>query len=132
MVFIFLFVCQPTEDPNTFLRARPLSSPVVVVCETNCILAIGTTPVLTFPKEDIDASVTYLMACHYIFHLTYPKCVRDITFMLDFTLDILSTQEFLDAIHNQDMTFKIFIEVHAPSWSVLMEKFDEFLHRSPF
>ncbi|CAL8259555.1 unnamed protein product [Arctogadus glacialis] len=44
-----LHVLESTEDPNTFLQTRPLSSPVVVVCETNCILAIGT--ILNTNKE---------------------------------------------------------------------------------
>ena len=71
----FLFVCLSVyRRPNTFLQTRPLSSPVVVVCETNCILAIGTMPVLVFTKEDIYDCVMYLMACYYAFHLTYPKC----------------------------------------------------------
>ncbi|TNN77191.1 hypothetical protein EYF80_012496 [Liparis tanakae] len=48
---------QSTEDPNGFLQARPLFSPVVIVCKTSCILAIGTIPVLIFPKEDIYATL---------------------------------------------------------------------------
>ncbi|XP_063736726.1 uncharacterized protein LOC134862649 [Eleginops maclovinus] len=48
-----LHILESVEDPNTFLQARPLLSPVVIVCETNCILAIGTMPVLIFPKDDI-------------------------------------------------------------------------------
>ncbi|KAK0143224.1 hypothetical protein N1851_018650 [Merluccius polli] len=87
----------PTEDPNTFLQTRPLSSPVIVVCETNCILAIGTLPVLIYPKEDIESSVMYLMARYYIFHLTYPKCIATL-------LSVLQTEVLLDAIHDQDMT----------------------------
>ncbi|XP_029949678.1 uncharacterized protein LOC115390112 [Salarias fasciatus] len=70
-----LHILKSAEDANTFLQTRPLSSPVVIVTETNCILAIGTIPVLTFPKEDISDSVMYIMACYYTFHLTYPKCL---------------------------------------------------------
>ncbi|KAF7699132.1 hypothetical protein HF521_003874 [Silurus meridionalis] len=70
------------EDPNTFLQVRPLFSPVVIVCETNCLLAIGTMPVVTYPKEDICASVMYLMACYYAFHLTYPKCIATLLSVL--------------------------------------------------
>lgn len=62
-------MCQPGEEPNHFLRERPVFSPVVIVCETNCILAIGTMPLLTFPREDLNKSVMYLMACYYTFHL---------------------------------------------------------------
>ncbi|KAJ4936215.1 hypothetical protein JOQ06_000817 [Pogonophryne albipinna] len=92
-----LHVLESAEDPNTFLQTRPLSSPVVVICETNCILAIGTKPVLIFPKEDIHESVMYLMACYYTFHLTYPKCIA--TF-----LSVVQTEVLLDAIHDRDMT----------------------------
>ncbi|KAM3616767.1 uncharacterized protein V6R79_023079 [Siganus canaliculatus] len=49
----FREVDQSVEDPNTFLQARPLFSPVVAVCEPNCTLAIGSMPVLIFPKEDM-------------------------------------------------------------------------------
>ncbi|XP_056292489.1 uncharacterized protein LOC130207799 isoform X2 [Pseudoliparis swirei] len=52
-----LHILESTEDPNSFLQARPLFNPVVIVCETICILAIGTMPVLSFPKEDIYASL---------------------------------------------------------------------------
>ncbi|XP_052354209.1 uncharacterized protein LOC127916468 [Oncorhynchus keta] len=54
---------QKTPTP----QARPFFSPVVIVCETKCILAFGTMPVVTFPKENIYASITYLMACYYAF-----------------------------------------------------------------
>eukprot|EP00063_Salmo_salar_P030875 XP_014005710.1 PREDICTED: uncharacterized protein LOC106574380 isoform X2 [Salmo salar] len=37
-----LHILESAEDPNNFLQARPLFSPVVTVCETICILAIGT------------------------------------------------------------------------------------------
>ncbi|KAJ4944703.1 hypothetical protein JOQ06_013243 [Pogonophryne albipinna] len=92
-----LHVLESAEDPNTFLQTRPLSSPVVVICETNCILAIGTMPVLIFPKEDIHESVMYLMACYYTFHLTYPKCIATL-------LSVVQTEVLLDAIHDRDMT----------------------------
>ncbi|KAJ4935911.1 hypothetical protein JOQ06_017438 [Pogonophryne albipinna] len=92
-----LHVLESAEDPNTFLQTRPLSSPVVIICETNCILAIGTMPVLIFPKEDIHESVMYLMACYYTFHLTYPKCIATL-------LSVVQTEVLLDAIHDCDMT----------------------------
>ncbi len=97
IVIIFLFVFQSAEDPNTFLQTRPLSGPVMIVCETNCILAIGTMPVLIFPKEDIFDSVMYIMACYYTFHLTYPKCLATL-------LSVLQTEVLMDAIHDRDMT----------------------------
>lgn len=93
----FICLCQSKEDPNTFLQTRPLFSPDVIVCETNCLLAIGTMPVVTFPKEDIYASMLYLMACYYAFHLTYPKCIATL-------LSVLQTEVLLDAIHDKDLT----------------------------
>jgi hypothetical protein len=98
VIFVFLFVfLSVSEDPNTFLQTRPLFSPVVILCETNCILAIGTMPVVTFPKEDIYASVTYLMACYYAFHFTCPKCIATL-------LSVLQTEVLSDAIHDRHMT----------------------------
>lgn len=96
-MIIFLFVFQSAEDPNTFLQARPLLSPVVIVCKTNCILAIGTIPGLIFPKEDISDSVMYVMACYCTFHLTYPKCIATL-------LSVLQTEVLMDNIHDRDMT----------------------------
>ncbi|KAG7313886.1 hypothetical protein KOW79_022382 [Hemibagrus wyckioides] len=90
-------ILESKEDPNTFLQTRPLLSPVVIVCETNCLLAIGTMPVVTFPKEDIYVSVIYLMACYYAFHLTKPKCIATL-------LSVLQTEVLLDTIHDKDMT----------------------------
>ncbi|KAI4787843.1 hypothetical protein KUCAC02_036219 [Chaenocephalus aceratus] len=92
-----LHVLESAEDPNPFLQTRPLSSPVVIICETNCILAIGTMPVLIFPKEDIHESVMYLVACYYTFHLTYPKCIATL-------LSVVQTEVLLDAIHDCDVT----------------------------
>ncbi|XP_070961902.1 uncharacterized protein [Oncorhynchus clarkii lewisi] len=77
------YILESAEDPNTFLQARPLFSPVVIVCKTNCNL--GTMPVVTFPKENIYASIDarqYLMACYYAFHLTYPKCIATLLSVL--------------------------------------------------
>ncbi|KAI5620342.1 hypothetical protein C0J50_20112, partial [Silurus asotus] len=53
-----------------YIQTRPLFSPVVIVCKTNCLMSIG-----TMPKADIYASMMYLMACYYAFPLTYPKCI---------------------------------------------------------
>ncbi|KAI4879082.1 hypothetical protein NFI96_025011, partial [Prochilodus magdalenae] len=70
-----VYVLEPTENPNTYLQRRPIFSPVQIICDSNCMLAIGSTPVTTFPKENIDTGVLYLLAYYYIFHLTYPKCL---------------------------------------------------------
>ncbi|KAA0705141.1 hypothetical protein E1301_Tti023202 [Triplophysa tibetana] len=48
-----LHILEPTENPDSFLKGRPLFSPVLIVSEDNCMLAIGTTPVTTFPQEDL-------------------------------------------------------------------------------
>ncbi|KAG8005700.1 Trifunctional purine biosynthetic protein adenosine-3, partial [Nibea albiflora] len=59
-----LHILESAEDPSSFLQARPLLSPVVIVCETNCIPAIGTVPELIFPKEDIADSALIEQAKH--------------------------------------------------------------------
>ncbi|XP_076603233.1 uncharacterized protein LOC143330488 [Chaetodon auriga] len=92
-----LHILESAEDPNTFLQGRPLLSPVVIVCETNCILAIGTVSVFIFPKEDISNSMMYIMACYYTFHLTYPKCIATL-------LSVVQTEVLMDTIHDRDMT----------------------------
>lgn len=92
-----IHVLESAENPNIYLKTRPLISPVVVVCETNCILAVGTVALLTFPKEDIEESMVYLLACHYTFHLMYPKCIATV-------LSVLQTEVLLDTIDEDDMT----------------------------
>ncbi|KAL3045398.1 hypothetical protein OYC64_013632 [Pagothenia borchgrevinki] len=74
-----LHVLESAEDPNTFLQTRPLSSPVVIICETNCILAIGTMPVLIFPKEDIHESTEVLLDAIHDRDMTtsYKKAMAD-------------------------------------------------------
>ncbi|KAI4888329.1 hypothetical protein NFI96_028573, partial [Prochilodus magdalenae] len=79
-------VLELTENPNTYLQRRPIFSPVLIICDSNCMLAIGSTPVTTFPKENIDTGVLYLLAYYYTFHLTYPKCLATL-------LSILQTEE---------------------------------------
>ncbi|KAI4804101.1 hypothetical protein KUCAC02_025743 [Chaenocephalus aceratus] len=61
------------------LETRPLSSPVVIICETNCILAIGTMPVLIFPKEDIHESTEVLLDAIHDCDMTtsYKKAMAD-------------------------------------------------------
>ncbi|KAL7871938.1 hypothetical protein SRHO_G00069210 [Serrasalmus rhombeus] len=90
-------VLEPTENPTTYLQRRPVFSPVLIVCDNNCMLAIGSTPVTTFPKENIDTGVLYLLAYYYAFHLTYPKCIATL-------LSILQTEVLQDAIHDRDAT----------------------------
>ncbi|XP_049331201.1 uncharacterized protein LOC111189493 [Astyanax mexicanus] len=90
-------VLEPTENPTTYLQRRPVFSPVLIICDSNCMLAIGSTPVTTFPKENIDTGVLYLLAYYYTFHLTYPKCIATL-------LSILQTEVLQDAIHDRDAT----------------------------
>ncbi|KAL0152496.1 hypothetical protein M9458_052219 [Cirrhinus mrigala] len=92
-----LHILEPTENPDSFLKGRPLSCPVLIVSENNCMLAVGTTPVTTFPKEDLHEGVLYLMAYYYAFHLMYPKCVATV-------LSVLQTEVISDAIHARDAT----------------------------
>ncbi len=61
------------------------------------MLAIGTTPVTTFPQEDLHEGVLYLMAYYYALHLVYPKCVATL-------LSVLQTEVISDAIHGRDAT----------------------------
>ncbi|KAL6455286.1 hypothetical protein MHYP_G00362810 [Metynnis hypsauchen] len=61
------------------------------------MLAIGSTPVTTFPKENIDTGVLCLLAYYCTFHLTCPKCIATL-------LSILQTEVLQDAIHDRDAT----------------------------
>jgi len=88
---------QPLEDPNSFLRQRPLSTPVVLVSEENCLLAIGTMPVLTFDRDKFEEGLVYLMAYYYALHLTYPKCASTV-------LSVLQSEILDDAMHDGDAT----------------------------
>ncbi|KAK7150817.1 hypothetical protein R3I93_011927 [Phoxinus phoxinus] len=92
-----LHILEPTENPDSFLKGRPLFSPVLIVSEDNCMLAIGTTPVTTFPQEDLHEGVLYLMAYYYALHLVYPKCIATL-------LSVLQTEVISDAIHGRDAT----------------------------
>ncbi|KAJ8415303.1 hypothetical protein AAFF_G00422830 [Aldrovandia affinis] len=65
-------VLTTSEDPDGFLHQRPLSCPVVVVSEDNCMIAIGSTPVATFDSERFHEGLLYLMAYYYALHLVLP------------------------------------------------------------
>ncbi|KAI4799978.1 hypothetical protein KUCAC02_016516 [Chaenocephalus aceratus] len=45
-----IHVLQPTEDPTVYLQKRSLSRPFLLVDDSNCLVAIGTT---TFAKQDL-------------------------------------------------------------------------------
>ncbi|KAG1952347.1 hypothetical protein F2P79_010268 [Pimephales promelas] len=66
-------VLTPSEDPDTFIHRRVLSSPVLLVGEENCMVVVGTTPVVTFEKDLLHEGLLYLLAYYYAFHLTYPR-----------------------------------------------------------
>ncbi|XP_078147121.1 uncharacterized protein LOC144543016 [Centroberyx gerrardi] len=68
-------VLEEKEDPNAYLKKRPLSCPVLIVSSSNCLLAVGDVPITTFPKDKVTEGALYLMAYYYALHLTYPKCV---------------------------------------------------------
>ncbi|KAI5613946.1 hypothetical protein C0J50_3860 [Silurus asotus] len=92
-----LHVLMPSEDPNTYLQRRPLSCPVLIVDKENCMVAIGTTPVATFPKNHLHEGALYLMVYYYALHLTYPKCIATL-------LSVLQTEVLQDEIHERDTT----------------------------
>ncbi|XP_076864792.1 uncharacterized protein LOC143516826 isoform X2 [Brachyhypopomus gauderio] len=51
---VMVHILEPTENPNIYLQRRQVFNPVLIICESNCMLAIGSTPVTTLPKENID------------------------------------------------------------------------------
>ncbi|XP_034059806.1 uncharacterized protein LOC117538312 [Gymnodraco acuticeps] len=84
-------VLEPSEDPNTFLQKRPITSPVILVDSTNLLLAVGKIPLMTLPKEMIHEAPLILMGCFYTFHLTYPKCVATL-------LSVIQTEVLKDIL----------------------------------
>ncbi|XP_030601117.1 uncharacterized protein LOC115791134 [Archocentrus centrarchus] len=92
-----LHVLQPAEDPAIYLQRRSLFSPVLLFDGSHCIMAIGTTPITTFAKEDLCQGLLYLMAYYYTLHLTYPKCVATL-------LSVIQTEVLKDSIHERDTT----------------------------
>ncbi|KAL3993488.1 KRAB domain-containing zinc finger protein [Sarotherodon galilaeus] len=110
---VFFHVLKTSEDPEGYLRQRPLACPVLLVSEGNCMIAVGTTPVSTFDRKDLNEGLLYLMAYYYALHLTYPKCISTL-------LSVLQTEILKDSIHDRDSTpsyrkalgeWKSFIEV---------------------
>lgn len=94
VIFVFLFVFVSVCRRPQHLSSGETTLQPCCDCLWN---QLHTMPVLTFPKEDIYASVMYLMACYYVFHLTYPKCIATL-------LSMLQTEVLSDAIHERDMT----------------------------
>ncbi|XP_061747844.1 uncharacterized protein LOC133546043 [Nerophis ophidion] len=90
-------VLEEKEDPNSYLRKRPLTCPVLIVSSSNCLLAVGNVPITTFPKDKVTEGAVYLMAYYYTLHLTYPKCVATL-------MSLIQTEVLLDNIHESDLT----------------------------
>lgn len=91
------FFFKDKEDPNTYLKKRPLTSPVLLLSPSNCLIALGNEPVCTFSKGKLSEAALYLMAFYYALHLTYPKCVSSV-------LSVIQTEVLLDKIHDKDLT----------------------------
>lgn len=89
----FFHVLKTSEDSEGYLRQRPLACPVLLVSEGNCMIAVGTTPVSTFDRKDLNEGLLYLMAYYYALHLTYPKCIPTL-------LSVLQTEILKDSIHD--------------------------------
>ncbi|KAI4813607.1 hypothetical protein KUCAC02_002842 [Chaenocephalus aceratus] len=89
-------VLEPSEDTNTFLQKRPITSPVIRD-STNLLLAVGNIPLMTLPREMMYEAPLILMGCFYTFHLTYPKCVATL-------LSVIQTEALKDSIHECDLT----------------------------
>ncbi|KAK7127285.1 hypothetical protein R3I94_018472 [Phoxinus phoxinus] len=105
-------VLTPSEDPDTFVHRRVLSSPVLLVGEENCMVVVGTTPVVTFEKDLLHEGLLYLLAYYYAFHLTYPKCIATL-------LSVLQTQVLVDVLHEQDATPSYKKAIHE--WKMFVE-----------
>ncbi|KAG9330850.1 hypothetical protein JZ751_021921, partial [Albula glossodonta] len=76
----------PSEDPDMLLQRRPITSPILLVESADLLLAVGTMPLITLPKEMIHQAPLILMGCYYTFHLTYSRYVATL-------LSIIQTEE---------------------------------------
>jgi hypothetical protein len=69
------FYVQPTEDPETFLNRRPLTTPLLLVDENqDAFLCLGA-EAIQLPKRYLGDAALYIIAYCYALHMTYPKCV---------------------------------------------------------
>ncbi|XP_042564296.1 uncharacterized protein LOC116221586 isoform X2 [Clupea harengus] len=93
----FIHVLKEKEDPESFLKKRHLSCPLLLVSATNCILAVGDNPIAEFHNDDLHEGMLYIIALYYALHLTYPKCVSTL-------LSIIQSEVLGDALHPQDQT----------------------------
>lgn len=92
---LFVFNLKPSESPDSFLQSQ--GYPIVLLGGENCLLAIGPTPLCTFPRELFYDTILYLMGCYYAFHLTYPKSLATL-------LSVIQTEILQDALHERDIT----------------------------
>lgn len=95
MLLVFSNFFKPSESPDSFLQSQ--GYPIVLLGEENCLLAIGPTPLCTFPREKFHETILYLMGCYYVFHLTYPKSSSTL-------LSVIQTEILQDALHEGDIT----------------------------
>ncbi|KAG9329321.1 hypothetical protein JZ751_005775, partial [Albula glossodonta] len=56
-------------------QRRPITSPILLVESANLLLAVGTMPLITLPKEMIHQAPLILIGYYYTFHQTYSKCL---------------------------------------------------------
>ncbi|KAG9329654.1 hypothetical protein JZ751_003264 [Albula glossodonta] len=54
-------VLEPSEDPDMFLQRWPITSPILLVESADLLLAVGTMPLITLPKEMIHQAPLILM-----------------------------------------------------------------------
>lgn len=111
IILIISFFVQPTEDPTIYLQKRSLSSPLLLFDGSRCLVAIGTTPITTFAKEELGEGLLYLMAYYYTIHLTYPRCVATL-------LSVIQTEILHDSLHEGDNT---------PSYKRAMSEWKNFI-----
>ncbi|KAI4898557.1 hypothetical protein NFI96_004316 [Prochilodus magdalenae] len=90
-------ILMPSENAAAFLGRHPLSSPLLLIDQENCMITIGKNPVTTFPKDLLHEGILYVMAYYYALHLTYPKCIATL-------LSVLQTEVLGDVLHEQDST----------------------------
>ncbi|KAI4881948.1 hypothetical protein NFI96_017380, partial [Prochilodus magdalenae] len=96
-LFHILMISVPSENAAAFLGRHPLSCPLLLIHQENCMIAIGKNPVTAFPKDLLHKGFLYVMAFYYALHLTYPKCIATL-------LSVLQTEVLGDVLHEQDST----------------------------
>ncbi|XP_063076092.1 uncharacterized protein LOC134466127 [Engraulis encrasicolus] len=93
----FLHILEDNEDPNSYLQKRTLSCPVLITGPSNCMLAVGNTPITSFEKDLLLEGMLYVLALYYAFHLTYPKFTATL-------FSVIQSEVLLDGVHSLDQT----------------------------